>query len=63
MIEKKLSASLYDAEWKAMKNKFNKEQYVSFTDSEKNIPLIFEVFYLCIGVLALIVLITMFVRG
>jgi hypothetical protein len=35
MIEKKLSASLYDAEWKAMKNKFNKEQYVSFTDSEK----------------------------
>lgn len=63
MIEKKLSASLYDAEWKAMKNKFNKEQYVSFTDSEKNIPLIFEVFYLCIGILALIVLITMFVRG
>lgn len=32
-------------------------------DSEKNIPLIFEVFYLCIGILALIVLIMMFVRG
>ena len=45
MIEKKLAASLYDAEWKAMKNKYSKKKYVSFTDSEKILPSIFLVFF------------------
>ena len=45
LIEEKLSASLYQAEWKAMKNKYNKEKYVSFTDSEKALPLIFGLLY------------------
>lgn len=45
MMEKHLAASLYDAEWKAMKNRFSKERYVSFTDSEKILPLVFILFY------------------
>ena len=41
MIEKRLAASLYDAEWKAMKNRYSKERYISFTDREKRLPIIF----------------------
>ena len=45
MIEKKLAASLYDAEWKAMKNKFSKQKYVSTTENEKLLPLVFSFFF------------------
>lgn len=44
-IEKQLPASLYDAEWAALSDKLNKKRYVSFTDNEKQIPLIFIVIY------------------
>ena len=45
MIEKKLIVSLYYAEWKAMKNKFSKEKYHSFTETEKRLPIIFIIIY------------------
>lgn len=56
MLEKRLPASLYDAEWKAMKNKFSSEKYVSFTDSEKKLPLIFVWLYIVADIAALIAL-------
>lgn len=57
MIEKKLAVSLYDAEWKAMKNKYSKNKYISFTDNEKKLPLVFSFFYLIIDIICLTVLI------
>lgn len=54
MIEKKLAVSLYDAEWKAMKNKYSKTKYVSFTDNEKKLPLVFTVFYLLIDLICIV---------
>lgn len=53
VLEKHLSASLYDAEWEVMSNKYNKEPYVSFTDSEKALPLIFIVVYVCVDLICL----------
>ena len=52
MIEKKLPASLYDAEWSAMKNKYSLEKYISFTQSEKRLPSIFIVFYILTDIVA-----------
>lgn len=46
MIEKELAVSLYDAEWKAMKNKYSKQKYVSFTDNEKILPVLFIFIYI-----------------
>ena len=57
MIEKKLAVSLYDAEWKAMKNKFSKNKYVSFTDNEKRMPRAFHYFYALIDLVCLCLLI------
>ena len=56
MIEKHLAASLYDAEWKAMKNKFSKEKYISFTDNEKKLPLVFILCYALADISATIIL-------
>lgn len=56
MLEKRLAASLYDAEWQAMSNPYNKKQYISFTDSEKNIPRIFTGIYIAIDVFCIIAL-------
>ena len=56
MIEKKLAVSLYDGEWKAMKNKFHTKKYVSFTENEKVLPLVFGFFFLLIDALCAIVL-------
>ncbi len=55
-VEKQLPASLYDAEWAALSDKLNKRKYVSFTNSEKKVPILFIVVYVCIfiGSLALL---------
>lgn len=53
LIEKRLAASLYDAEWQVMSNKFNKNRYVSFTDGEKTLPLIFIAVYVFIDVICI----------
>ena len=41
IIEKKLPASLFDAEWRALSDKLNSRPYVSFTESEVKIPELF----------------------
>lgn len=54
MLEQKLAVSLYDAEWKAMKNKFSKQTYISFTDNEKRLPRVFSLFYLLVDLACVI---------
>lgn len=49
-IEKQLPASLYDAEWAALSDKLNKRKYVSFTNSEKRVPILFIVVYICVSI-------------
>ena len=49
-IEKQLPASLYDAEWAALSDKLNKRKYVSFTNSEKKVPLLFIIVYICVSI-------------
>lgn len=56
MIEKKLPANLFDAEWGVMSDKLNKQKYVSFTSSEKSIPKIFISIYSAISIMAIIYL-------
>lgn len=56
MLEQRLAASLYDAEWQAMSNKYNKKQYVSFTDGEKSIPLIFNGVYITVDLICILFL-------
>ncbi len=49
-IERELPASLYDAEWAALSDTLNKKKYVSFTDSEKRVPGLFIVVYVCVAI-------------
>lgn len=51
LIEKRLAASLYDAEWQVMSNQYNKTPYVSFTDGEKSLPVIFICLYVFVDVI------------
>lgn len=55
LIEKNLPVSLYDVEWQIMSDKLNNKKYVSFTSSEKRIPLFFLIIY-SIALVASIVL-------
>ena len=55
-IEKKLPASLYDAEWQALSDKLNKSKYVSFTQNEARIPWIFIGIYSSVAVVLIAVL-------
>lgn len=57
MIETRLSASMYDAEWKAMKNKYHSNKYVSFTDNEKILPGIFLLFFILADLVCIVALI------
>ena len=45
IIEKKLPASLYDAEWRVQSDRLNSVPYVSFTESEVRIPKMFLSIY------------------
>lgn len=49
-IEKQLPASLYDAEWAALSDKLNQRKYVSFTNSERRVPALFIVVYICVSI-------------
>ena len=44
-IEKQLPFDIYDIEWKVQTDKLGKQKYVSFTNIEKCIPLIFTILY------------------
>lgn len=52
MIEKRLPASTYDAEWRAMKNKYSNEKYISFTDNEQKLTNIFFVMYIVVSLVS-----------
>ena len=45
LLEEQLPVLLYDAEWRVMSDKLNNKKYVSFTNSEKRIPILFAVLY------------------
>lgn len=51
LMEKKLSASVFDAEWEVMSNRFNKKKYTSFSDRERNLPIIFNGLFIVVDVL------------
>jgi len=57
MLEKKLSASLFDAEWEAMSNKYNRQRYVSFSDRERLLPIIFNWVYAIVDVICGLIII------
>lgn len=57
IIEKKLPVNLYDSEWEIMCDKLSNRKYVSFTDSEKRIPIIFASFYSIAFIICIILLI------
>ncbi len=48
LIEEKLPIALYEVEWKVMSDKLNNKRYVSFTNSEKRVPIIFTMVYLIV---------------
>ncbi len=56
MLEKRLAASLFDAEWEAMSNKYNKKKYVSFSDREKQLPTIFNSVYIAVDVICAVII-------
>lgn len=57
MLEKKLAASLFDAEWEAMSNKYNKQRYVSFSDREKYLPIIFNWVFVMVDIVCAVIMI------
>lgn len=62
LIEKRLAASLYDAEWQVMSNKYSKTPYISFTDGEKSLPVIFICLYVSVDVICAFALIYHLIR-
>lgn len=50
LLEKKLQASLFEAEWEVMDNKYNVKRYVSFADRERRLPKIFNLLFAAIDV-------------
>lgn len=61
MLEKKLSASLFEAEWEAMSNKYNKVQYVSFSDRERNIPIIFNLVFIIVDIICAVIILLKYI--
>ena len=57
MMETQLPIALYDTEWQVMSDKLNNKRYISFTNSEKRIPIIFSLIYALILIIAAILLI------
>lgn len=55
-IERQLPASLYDAEWQALSDKLNKSKYISFTQNEARIPMIFIGIYSAVAVVLVAIL-------
>ena len=49
-----MSSAWYDAKWAALSDQLNQKRYVSFTENEKRVPLIFIVIYSAILLLLLL---------
>lgn len=62
LMELHLPFSTYDAEWRIMKNKYNREKYISFTDSEKQLPRVFIAFYCIVDIIVVIALVYLVVK-
>ncbi len=58
LLEEQLPVALYDVEWRVMSDKLNNRKYVSFTDREKRIPIIFAFVYCSIIVIVAIYLLS-----
>lgn len=54
VLESRLPARLYDAEWSALGRGEDPERYTPLTHVEENVPLVFVLLYGLIGVLALV---------
>lgn len=63
IIEKKMPASMYDAEWRAQSDKLNSKPYVSFTKCETRIPKLLIWVYAFIGVLSIALIISFKIKG
>lgn len=61
MLEKKLSASLFAAEWEVMSNQYNKKQYISFSDRERNLPTIFNWVFFIVDIICAVILLMHYV--
>lgn len=59
-IEKKLPFNIYDVEWKVQTDKLGKRRYVSFTNIEKRIPLLFSIIYVAMLGAAIALTVSMF---
>jgi len=61
MLEKRLSASLFDAEWEAMSSEFNKSPYISFADRERHLPIIFNWVFVFVDIICAIIIVLKYV--
>lgn len=61
-LEKKLPFNIYDVEWKVQTDKLGKRKYVSFTNIEKLIPLIFIIIYIAVFVVAIALTVLLVLR-
>ncbi len=53
-IEKQLPFNIYDIEWKVQTAKLGKRNYVSFTNIEKRIPVLFSILYIIVFLAAIV---------
>lgn len=63
LMEKQLPINVYDVEWKVMSDKLNRKKYLSFTESEKRIPIIFIFIYLLIIAVVFVIIIIAWTKG
>lgn len=61
-LEKKLPFNIYDVEWKVQTDKLGKRKYISFTNIEKLIPLIFIIIYIAIFIVAIVLTALLIIR-
>lgn len=62
-LEKKLPFNIYDVEWKVQTDRLGRRKYISFTNIEKLIPLIFVIIYIAILVIAVVLTVLLVMRG
>ena len=59
-IEKSLPYNIYDVEWKVQTDRLGKKKYISFTNIEKLIPILFIITYCLILIVAIVLTIVFF---
>lgn len=61
LLEKELAASLFDAEWQVMGNQYNAKRYVSFSEREKNLPIIFNCVFIIVDIICAIIILSQYI--